>query len=57
MKRPDYHLPHPTETLGYFLSDWIAQHLVVPVGDLAGQPFEPTIDHKVFLANLSLIHI
>lgn len=48
---PKYHVPHPTKTLGYFLSDWLAHHAVVPEGDLAGDPFEPTIDHKIFLAN------
>lgn len=49
--RPAYQLPHPKRTLGYFLADWLAEHAVVPDGDRAGEPFEPTIDHKVFLAN------
>lgn len=49
--KPDYALPHPKRTLGYFLADWLAQHAVVPEGNAAGDPFEPTIDHKVFLAN------
>ena len=49
--KPDYALPHPKRTLGYFLADWLAHHAVVPEGDLAGSMFEPTIDHKVFLAN------
>ena len=51
MKRPDYRIPHPKTTLGYFLADWLAAHAVVPDGDSAGDPFEPTIDHKIFLAN------
>lgn len=37
--------------MGYFLADWLANHAVVPDGDLSGEMFEPTIDHKIFLAN------
>lgn len=48
---PNYSIPHPQTTLGYFLADWLANHAVVPQGDTAGEYFEPTIDHKIFLAN------
>lgn len=51
VKTPDYHLPKVTETLGYLASDWLARHAVVPDGELQGQPFEPTVDHVVFLLN------
>lgn len=37
--------------MGYFLADWLANHAVVPDGDMSGEMFEPTIDHKIFLAN------
>jgi len=30
---------------------WIEQHCVVPDGDTAGDPFVPTVDHRVYLAN------
>jgi hypothetical protein len=30
---------------------WIEQHCVVPEGDAAGDPFVPTLDHRVWLAN------
>jgi len=30
---------------------WIEEHLVVPEGDMAGEPFVPTVDHRVWLAN------
>ena len=30
---------------------WIEQHCVIPDSDNAGDPFEPTIDHRVYLAN------
>ncbi|MGN6035515.1 hypothetical protein ACP6NG_09040 [Brevibacterium casei] len=49
--RPNYSIPHPATTMGYFLADWLANHAVVPDGDLSGEMFEPTIDHKIFLAN------
>lgn len=51
MKKPNYKIPRPTQTLGYFLADWLGAHAVIPEGDNAGQPFDPTIDHKIFLAN------
>lgn len=30
---------------------WIERHCVVPDGDTAGDPFVPTLDHRVWLAN------
>jgi hypothetical protein len=30
---------------------WIENHCVVPEGDTAGDPFTPTLDHRVWLAN------
>jgi len=30
---------------------WIEQHCVIPEGDNAGDPFVPTLDHRVWLAN------
>lgn len=30
---------------------WIEQHCVIPNGDDAGEPFAPTLDHRVWLAN------
>lgn len=30
---------------------WIEQHCVVPDGETAGDPFVPTLDHRVYLAN------
>ena len=30
---------------------WIEQHCVIPDGDNAGDPFVPTVDHRVYLAN------
>lgn len=30
---------------------WIERHCVVPEGDTAGDPFVPTLDHRVWLAN------
>ena len=51
MKGPDYKVPPRTRTLGYLIMWWIEQHCVIPEGDNAGQPFVPTLDHKVYLAN------
>lgn len=30
---------------------WIEQHCVVPDGETAGDPFVPTLDHRVYMAN------
>jgi hypothetical protein len=30
---------------------WIERHCVIPEGDSAGDPFVPTLDHRVWLAN------
>lgn len=30
---------------------WIEQHCVIPDGERAGDPFVPTLDHRVYLAN------
>jgi len=51
MKGPDYVIPARGRTLGFLWMWWIEQHCVVPDADLAGEPFEPTVDHRVWLAN------
>lgn len=51
LKAPEYVIPPRSRSLGYLAMWWIEQHLVVPQGDLAGEPFVPTIDHRVWLAN------
>lgn len=51
MKGPDYRIPPRTRSLGYLAMWWIEQHCVVPEGDSAGDPFVPTLDHRVWLAN------
>lgn len=48
---PAYTIPDRTLTLGYLAIWWIETHCVVPDGDTAGDPFAPTLDHKVYLAN------
>jgi hypothetical protein len=48
---PAYVVPARSRTLGYLAIWWIESHCVVPDGDTAGEPFAPTIDHKVYLAN------
>lgn len=49
--RPDYTVPPRTESLGYLWIWWIEKHCVVPDGDNAGDPFVPSLDHSVYLAN------
>lgn len=44
-------IPPRTRSLGYLGGDWIEQHCVVPEGEDAGEPFHPTLDHRVWLAN------
>jgi hypothetical protein len=51
LKGPDYKVPPRSRTLGYLAIWWIETHCVVPDGDTAGDPFAPTVDHKVYLAN------
>lgn len=51
MKGPDYRIPPRTRSLGYLWMWWIEQHCVIPEGDYAGDPFVPTLDHRVWLAN------
>lgn len=51
MKAPDYLVPPRTRSLGHLLMGWINAHCVIPEGDNAGDPFVPTIDHRVWLAN------
>ncbi len=51
MKGPDYVVPARTESLGYLWIWWIQHHCVIPDGDDAGDPFVPSIDHSVYLAN------
>lgn len=50
-KGPDYRIPPRTRSLGYLGMWWIEQHCVVPDGETAGDPFVPTLDHRVWLAN------
>lgn len=51
MKGPDYRIPPRTRSLGFLWMWWIEQHCVIPEGDDAGDPFVPTLDHRVWLAN------
>lgn len=51
MTTPNYSVPPRTESLGYLGMWWIEAHCVIPDGDNAGDPFVPTLDHRVFLAN------
>lgn len=51
MKGPDYRIPPRTRSLGYLGMWWIEQHCVIPEGENAGDPFVPTLDHRVWLAN------
>lgn len=52
MARPEPHQGTiPELTLGKLIAYWMHQHLVVPDGDTAGDPFMPTVDHRVYLAN------
>ena len=51
MKGPSYTVPARTQTLGYLGMAWIEAHCVIPDGDNAGDPFVPSVDHRVFLAN------
>lgn len=51
MKRHEYTVPPRTESLGYLGMWWIEHHCVIPDGDYAGQPFVPTLDHRVYMAN------
>jgi hypothetical protein len=51
LKGPDYKIPPRTRSLGYLGMWWIEQHCVIPEGDDAGDPFVPTLDHRVWLAN------
>ena len=37
--------------MGRLATGWIKAHCVVPEGDTAGDPFTPTVDHAVYLAN------
>jgi hypothetical protein len=41
----------PQVTLGRLAASWMHAHLVIPDGDMAGQPFRPTLDHIVYLCN------
>lgn len=50
-KGPDYRIPPRTRSLGYLGMWWLEQHCVVPDGELSGEPFVPTLDHRVWLAN------
>lgn len=50
-KGPDYKIPPRNRSLGYLLMWWVEQHCVVPDGETAGDPFTPTLDHRVWLAN------
>lgn len=50
-KGPEYRVPPRTASLGYLGMAWIEAHCVVPDGDMAGEPFVPTLDHRVYLAN------
>lgn len=51
MKGPSYSVPARTASLGYLGMAWIEAHCVIPDGDNAGEPFVPTVDHRVYLAN------
>lgn len=51
LKGPDYTIPARTASLGYLGMWWIETHCVVPDGETAGDPFTPTLDHRVYLAN------
>lgn len=51
LKGPDYRIPPRTRSLGYLAMWWIENHCVIPEGDDAGDPFVPTLDHRVWLAN------
>lgn len=51
MKGPDYRIPPRTRSLGFLGMWWIEQHCVIPEGENAGDPFVPTLDHRVWLAN------
>ena len=50
-KGPDYKIPPRSRSLGFLGMWWIEQHCVIPEGDDAGDPFVPTLDHRVWLAN------
>ncbi|WP_104086556.1 hypothetical protein [Arthrobacter sp. GMC3] len=41
----------PKLHLGRLVTGWIQSHCVIPEGDKAGEPFVPTVDHAVYLAN------
>ena len=41
----------PKIHMGRLATGWIQAHCVVPEGDTAGDPFMPTVDHAVYLAN------
>lgn len=51
MTGPDYKIPPRSRSLGYLGMWWIERHCVIPEGDNAGDPFVPTLDHRVWLAN------
>ena len=51
MKAPEYRIPPRTRSLGYLGMWWIERHCVIPEGDNAGDPFVPTLDHRVWIAN------
>lgn len=42
-------------TLGYYVLDWMAEHLIVPNGPTRGQPFEPTDDQAQFVLNYYVV--
>lgn len=48
---PEYRVPPADRTLGRLAIWWMSHHLVIPEGDHAGEWFEPTLDHSVWLAN------
>jgi len=51
LKGPDYRIPPRIRSLGFLWMEWINAHCVIPEGDDAGDPFVPTLDHRVWLAN------
>lgn len=50
---PEY--PGELPTLGYYVLDWIAEHLVVPDGPAAGEPLELTREQAQFILNLYVV--
>lgn len=50
-KAPQYTVPPRHRSLGYLWMWWLERHCIVPDREDAGAPFDPTVDHRVWLAN------